>query len=664
MKQNIFYVSPIGADENPGTAEAPFRTVAQAQKMARLAESPVTVEVAAGIYREKLYFDQQDDGDTYQANGEVILTGGVIVPYAETEPLTDETICAALTPEAAVHVRVIDLQKLHVEPDAYGKLFAVGAYHTQGRYDGESTGTNIEVFDNDHRMVLAQYPNDGKEYLKLDGVDQICDIPDHRNPFGGRYIMDEETTARVRRWRFPETAWTFAYFGFDWADGSTPVAFELENRILLPKFASYYTAGKGNQYYLYNILDELDVPGEYFLDREKGLLYVYPEEAGKNFEISLSTGSLVHISNTQDFTFAGFTLTCIRGTAVTGGGNKRLTLDGLTVKNAADHGIVLTGTEITVKNCEVMYTGRGGIHLTGGDRETLTSGQNRIINNCVHDFAQVYRTYQAGILMHGVGCYCAHNELYNSPHAALSYGGNLHLLEYNYVHHVVQHSHDAGALYSGGDPIGHGTVVRYNLFRNIGNEKFHPDGIYWDDGLSGQTAYGNILIDVGRFSIISGGGRDNTIRDNIIIGECWDAIHYDDRFRAGFLQNGEKDNLTGTLDKPFWGTLKVCPYQGETWVSHFPTLAKLSSDLSDPENPYFALNPGGSLVENNIIINSERRLGAIDEAVYRFSTVGNNPIYATTDEADFDMDTLHFRHPREGFPEIPSEKIGRLPERA
>ena len=31
---------------------------------------------------------------------------------------------------------------------------------------------------------------------------------------------------------------------------------------------------------------------------------------------------------------------------------------------------------------------------------------------------------------------------------------------------------------------------------------------------------------------------------------------------------------------------------------------------------------------------------------------------ATFDKADFDPETLRFKHPREGFPEIPVEKIG------
>ncbi len=659
MTERIFYVSPTGSDENPGTSALPFRTVSHARDVARTVDGAATVEVLAGTYRETLAFDQNDSGDTYRANGEVIFTGGMTVPYAVTEALSDE-VKAVLTPDAAAHVRVIDLGKLGIGRDVYENLFAVGAYHTQGYYDGHKCGTNVEVFSDDRRMTLARYPND--RYLKLDGVLEDCERPGKRNPYGGKYIVDEETAERMRSWKFPETAWTFAYFGFDWSDSSSPIAFDPDERSISPLYTSYYTTAKGNLYYLYNVLDELDVPGEFFIDRKNGLLYVYPYTDGTDIELSLSTASLITIGGTENLTISGFTLTCVRGTALRGSG-RGITLDNLTVKNVADHAIELNGSDNTVQNCTIYHTGKGGIFVSGGDRPTLTPGNCRILNNYIHDFGEIYRTYQPGISMQGVGNYCAHNELCHSPHAAMTYGGNCHLIEYNYIHHVVQHSHDAGAIYSGGDPIGHGTVIRYNLLRSIGNETFHPDGIYWDDGLSGQTAYGNLLIDVGRFSIIAGGGRDHVIRDNLILGDCWDAIHYDDRFREGFLKNGENDNLTGTLDRPFWGTLKVCPYQSALWVSRFPTLAKLSSDLGHPDDPYFALNPGGSLVENNVIVNSEERLGAIWDSVYRYSTIGENPVYRSVDDIDFDMETLKFRHPREGFPDIPADKIGRYPDK-
>lgn len=152
----------------------------------------------------------------------------------------------------------------------------------------------------------------------------------------------------------------------------------------------------------------------------------------------------------------GFTLTNVRDSAVKGVGKDNV-FRKLQVKNAAKYGFELTGYGNLVEDCEISDTGWGGIYLTGGDRPSLTPGKNIARNNRIHDFAQVCRTYQAGVSLSGVGNCCEHNEIYNAPHMAIFYEGNEHVIEYNYLHEVVLHSGDAGAIYSGFDWAAHGT---------------------------------------------------------------------------------------------------------------------------------------------------------------------------------------------------------------
>ncbi len=667
MTEKIFYVSPTGSDKNEGNAGAPFKTIGQAQTAARACDTPVTVEVLAGTYRENLTFDERDSGDTYRTREHATLTGGLTVPYADTADPSDD-IKSRLTPDAAAHVRLIDLGKYGIAKDAYDTVFPIGSYHTARKYDGFRDGVNVEVFENDRRMTLARYPNEG--YLKLDGIldmGEVHEFPqqnywkewdDLRNPRGGTYILDKRTNERLKNWKTPETAWMFGYFFHDWADASTPITVNTKNRAVCPKYAATYGAKAGALYYLYNVLEELDAPGEYYLDRENGLLYVYAASAESTFDISLSEAPLVRINRAENLTVSGFTMTCTRENAVTGTGNG-LTLDGLLIKNVAANGVVLTGSDNLVENCEITHTGRGGIFLTGGDRATLTPGNNRAVNNYIHDFSEVYQTYQSGIHLGGVGNVCAHNEISGSPHMAIGYGGNEHLVEYNYIHEVVLHSSDAGAIYAGFDWAGHGTVVRYNLLRNIGGEGFTPDGIYWDDGLSGQTAYGNILINVKKFAFLVGGGRDNVVRDNVILGESMHPILYDDRNRDGFVNGGWAHQACDTPDAPHWRKLASVPYKSDVWAAKYPTLARVITDFEKFNDPDFPINPANSVVENNVIINKDARFGWMAQSVYDYNDIGENFTYHTCDEADFDPDTLKFRHPREGFPEIPVDEIGR-----
>ncbi len=667
MSETTYYVSPAGCDKNAGTRAFPFKTITAARDAARRCGDSVTVEVMEGVYAETLEFDQRDSGDTYVTHENAVLTGGLTVPYENTDEPSAE-MKARLTPDAAAKVRAIDLKKYGVDSTVYAELYAIGTYSTHAKYDGVTDGTNIEIFENDRRMTLARYPNEG--YLKLEAVLDVGDVAEfppqnywrdwntRRNHRGGTYILDKKTNERLKGWQTPETAWMFGYFFWDWADSSTPVTLNTQNRAVMPKFVSRYAARAGALYYFYNVLEELDSPGEFYLDRENGILYVYPRGAEDvSFDISLSVNPLVKISGANGMTISGFTMTCVRQTAVVLEGNNNRLAD-LLIKNVAMHGVEVHGSRNVVENCEITHTGRGGIYLTGGERDTLTHGENAARNNRIHDFSEVYQTYQSGVLLSGVGNICAHNEISGSPHMAISYGGNEHIIEYNYIHDVVLHSSDAGAIYSGYDWAAHGTVIRYNLLENIGPGEFSPDGIYWDDGLSGQTAYGNILINVKKNGFLVGGGRDNTVRDNIIIGESASPISYDDRNRDGFVNGGWAHQACDTPDAPHWKHLASVPYKSKIWSEKYPTLARVITDFERFNDPDFPINPANVVVENNVIINHDARFGWMAQSVYDYSSIGENYTYHSTDEADFDMTSLKFKHPREGFPDLPVEEIG------
>lgn len=668
MTEQIIYVGPQGQDSNPGTRELPFRTITAARDRARIMAGTLTVKVGRGIYRENLMFDSRDSGCRYLAEEGAVLTGGLCVPYEETEaPL--EKMKAYLSSEAAKKVRAIDLKRQGVEASVYAPLYPIGQYHTGGKYDGMVSGVNLEVFENGERMTLARYPKEG--FLQFEDIADVGDAAEfppqnywkgweeRRNHRAGCYIVDKETNERIKTWGEAENVWMAGYFYWDWADSSTPVTFDTENRGVRPGFVSRFGARKGGRYYFYNIPQELDSPGGYWIDRKKGILYVYPREAGAVFEISAVDSSLIRLSGADDMVISGFTLTNVRDTAVTARGNGNRFLN-LRIRNAAVHGIQVEGYRNVVEGCEISHTGRGGIILSGGVRDTLTPGENTAKNNWIHDFSKVYRTYQAGVRLSGVGNVCAHNEISGSPHLAVFYEGNEHVIEYNYIHDVVLHSQDAGAVYSGFDWAAHGTVIRYNRIEGVGSDGFSANGIYWDDGLSGQTAYGNLLTDIRGCGFLAGGGRDNCIRENMIMGDCIAPVYYDERNREGFLKGGWAGASCSSPDAPHWKKLAEIPYTSEIWREKYPTLAGISTDFQNPQAPEFPINPANVVLEHNVIIRSNACLGEIAEAVYAYNEIGDNYLFDSEEAAGFDRETLKFRSLPEKFPEIPVEDMGRM----
>jgi len=682
-----FHVAPQGSDDADGSAGHPFATVERAVRAVRAVRDQrrgVTVCVHAGEYMTPgIRLTEADSGSegcpiVYRAygDGEVVLNGGVTLKSADFEPVTGAAR-ERLRGEARDRVVQIDLTRYGLTEADWGPLFPIGMFGTEKKYDAWQPGENCELFVNGRRMTLARYPGEG--FLRLAAVADVGDCyefpeqnydeswKERRNHRGGRYIMDKETTARLRGWRALDGIWAYGYFYHDWADSSTPIArFDLEHRSFFPEYVSRYGARRDALYFFYNVLDELDTPGEWYLDRASGLLFLYPpvplEDA--RIEMTITRNSVISAENVSHVTFEGFTLKGTRGDALTITGSCN-TMRRLTVYGVMGNAIVAKGWRNLVTECDVSHTGRGGICLSGGDRASLTPGENRADNNLIHDWAEVYMVYSPAVRLDGVGNVCSHNEIYNAPHSAVFYYGNDHLVEYNVIHDVVLHSSDAGAIYSGQDWAGQGCVVRYNCLYNVGGGEFRPDGIYFDDMLSGQTAYGNLVVGAKKNGLLIGGGRDNRICNNIV-ANCGTGIKYDDRGRDAFIGNGwaaaaVKSYETGSM----WKRLRQAPYRSAVWAERYPALARISLDFDDPDNPDFPVNPANSEVKNNIVIEAGSEASVIRPDVRRFSEVSENAVFASEEEAGFVSGEYILRpdapalKAAPGFKNLPLDKMGR-----
>lgn len=685
-----FYVSPSGSDSGDGSRHAPFATIARARDVVRKSakKEAVTVCVMAGEYNISGLGFTADDGGSSQApvvyraygDGEVILNGGITL-RSDSFVSPDEAIKERLHGQAKEAVLCCDLKNYGLTEKDWGKIYAIGAFNTAVKYDGDTEGVSCEVFMNDRRMILARYPDSG--FLKIDEVADVGDTAefppqnyyrdwnDRRNHRGGIYILDSITNERAKSWKEPEKAWMFGYFFWDWADSSTPVKnLNTKVRCVEPEYVSRYGCRRGADYYFFNILEELDSPGEWYLDRERGLLYLYPTDDINKSTVcmSVTTDPIITVENCEHLTFEGFVLKCTRSDAIRINGNFN-TVRGCKIMNVLGNAITVTGLGNTVADCEIKHTGRGGILLQGGDRKKLIPARNIATNNFIHNWSEVYLTYQPAVGIGGVGNICSHNEIYNSPQLAVVYGGNDHIIEYNLIHDVVLQSTDGGAIYAGYDWTAQGNIIRYNCLYNIGRGKHRPDGIYWDDSLSGQTAYGNIMVNVSKNAFLIGGGRDNNVTGNLIINGGLCAISYDDRARDGFLHNGwAKDCVINRHTGLLWIRLDAMPYKSALWSARYPTLAKIKDDFSDPEDRDFGANPSYAVIRGNVILDDEAKLGSIAPSVYRYGEIYDNAVFPL-DRYDLFIDAENgdyrlaqnseIRRLLPGFEEIPFEKIGR-----
>ncbi|MBR0510398.1 MAG: right-handed parallel beta-helix repeat-containing protein [Clostridia bacterium] len=645
-------VSPDGSDENDGSIAHPLASVEKARdlirEMDKTGKKGVTVALKAGEYSVKhIAFSKEDSGTencpvTYCAygDGDVILNGGVTLSPAGFSAVTDPAVLDRLSDAAKKNVVCTDLTKLGLTADDWGKLYSVGGYSTASNYDGDTTGpVPCVLYFNGAPMTTARYPDSGT--LKVISVvregeglesstsnhSQREDWATLRNPETTVFTVDKKTADRVHGYASLENVWLWTALMYNWADGTSPLkSFDYEAKTMEPAYVSKFGAVPGADYYIFNVIEELDSPGEWYLDRETGMLYLYPDGNMSDAQISLSLSSedLITVTDAGHLRFEGLTVRGTRGGGFAVTGNDVI-ISGCKITDLSGVGVSLNGYDNALLESELSHIGASGAVITGGERESLTPGNSRVENCLFHDYSEVALTAGGGVNLNGVGNVCSHNEFYNSPQQAIFYGGNDMLIEYNLMHDVALLSDDCSAVYSGRRWDCGGSIVRYNVMYNLGDKDHHPNGIYWDDGMSGQTAYGNLILNCKQNGFLIGGGRDNNVYNNVLIN-CETPVSYDDRARDGALNEDSwfKHSKEGADMQQH---LEEMPWQGEMWRKAYPYSANWSLDYSDTESPDFVPNPANSKVSGNLIVHYRETFGRADESVERFSDISGNAIY-------------------------------------
>ncbi len=693
MTYGDFFVSTTGNDRNIGTKDAPFLTIERAMEAVRKIDKServgITVCIEAGEYRvSSVVFTEENSGTkdcpiTYRAygDGEVVLNGGVTLSAEDFRPVTEyKSLADRLSDEAEKNVVVIDLTKepYSLTKEDWGKIYAIGSYNTAKNYDGDWTGPlYCELFVNDKRQTVARYPDEGFLYTQevvstglgyeSDGaLTAVEGWEDIRNPEPDVYKVNEELANRISGWKNPDDVWMFGYWKYDWADASTPIGrFDKATGELSPRFVSRYGTKTDAPYYFFNVLEELTGEGEWYLDRENGLLCMWKSDdfSQSVIDLSLSLEPIINVS-ADYLIFDGITIKGTRGDAVSIKGNGN-TVRNCLIKNVAGNAVIMMGSDNLAYNNEITRTGKGGIIIEGGNTETLEAGNSKADNNYIHDWSEIYLTYQPAVTLRGVGNVCSHNEMANSPHEAITYSGNNHIIEYNNIHEVCLLSDDAGAIYSGRSWAWYGNIIRYNCVYNIGSQEHTPDGIYLDDALSGQQVYGNILVNIPKYAILIGGGRDNIVKNNIIINAGRAGIYYDERAREGALYDGWFTHAS-LKSGDMWTTLSQSPWQSDIWQNAFPQYKSFSKDPEDSETRDFVPNPANSTVEYNLIFDKNISLGRIDDSVSIFSDISKNEVYPlwksdnVFTDAENGIYTIKENSGIVGFEDIPLEEIGRI----
>ncbi|MBI4580169.1 MAG: right-handed parallel beta-helix repeat-containing protein, partial [Planctomycetes bacterium] len=502
------------------------------------------------------------------------------------------------------------------------------------------TPAAMELFFNGQPMRLARWPNDG--WAKLAAV------PGDKAD-GGQFNFDGD---RPARWTKADDLWVHGFWTWDWADSYVKVkSIDLEARLITsePPHGVYgYKAGA--RYYALNLLEELDQPGEYVIERASGTLYFWPpagiDSAGAYVSM---VDDMIVVHDVSHVTFRGLTLEIARGAGVVIKGGSHNQVAACTLRNLGTLGVSITGgTDSGVVGCDIYNVGDNGINIDGGDRKTLTPGRQYATNNHIHHYSRTCYTYRSAVAVGGVGNRVDHNLIHDAPHNAVGLAGNEHTIEFNEIHHVCLDTDDAGAFYMGRDWTQRENVVRYNYFHQIGGHKGRVGvmSVYLDDWTSGTMVYGNVCHEGGR-AVLVGGGRNNTVENNVFV-DCTPAVHVDSR-GLGWAKNyfnGQTNTLVDRLD--------AMNYRQPPYSTRYPELLTLYDD--EP-----ALAKYNAVVRN--ICTGGKWLDLRDGLTDQVVQVKDNPVNVDPQFVDAARGDFRLRDGSPafavGFKPIPIEKIGR-----
>ena len=306
----------------------------------------------------------------------------------------------------------------------------------------------------------------------------------YRVPTGLEYSPEEEFACRT--WKRPETGvvhalqcghwggWQFAVHGRD--DSKRRITWSWGG------FQEARGCARGAEWYVENIFEELDSPGEWYFDDLSETLYFYPNDSAPDSGIGTVLDRLIGIQGSMDnpvrnvmltnLTFAHTATTFLKPYTVPSGGDWTIRRDGAVFVEGVD-GFLL-------QNCIFDAPGGNGLFLYGyvrnaviegnefiytGDNAIVSIGKSRLIEGT--DGNQPRGTQIIGNLMHEIGIFgkqiagygqsvtsetqVVGNVMFNGPRAGINFNdgfGGGHLVERNLIFNMVRETGDHGTFNS------------------------------------------------------------------------------------------------------------------------------------------------------------------------------------------------------------------------
>ncbi len=460
------FVSPAGDDANPGTRDKPLRTFAAAQKAVRAAKATAADKPVTVYFR----------GGTYYLPETVILTaedsGTRTAPVLYTNAPGEESIISGGA-------------RLDVKWEPYKDGIVQSKVPAGTTFD--------QFFVNGERQHMARYPNFDPSVRHFNGS-----------------AADAISPQRVARWQDPAGGYIHAMHAAEWGGMHYRITGKNANGTLQYEggWQNNRPSGMHKQYRMVeNIFEELDAPGEWFLNEKAATLYFYPPaglDIGKAVIEIVRLRHLVELRGSEQapvrfVTIKGLTFrhaartfmdnkepmvrsdwTTYRGGTIFFNGSEDCTLEECFVDQVGGNAVFINNynRRVIVRGCHIARAGGNGVAFFG-DRDaarvprdwkdnsqtlaTLDRTPGPTTSNypadCLVDDCLIYlsgrvekQTAPVQIEL-SQGITVRHCSLYDVPRAGINIGDGCwggHLIEFCDIFDTVKETGDHGSFNSWG----------------------------------------------------------------------------------------------------------------------------------------------------------------------------------------------------------------------
>jgi hypothetical protein len=174
-----------------------------------------------------------------------------------------------------------------------------------------------------------------------------------------------------RKWARPEEVEVFIFPRYNWWNDILRVkSVDHANYTITTAKDASYAMRANDRFYFQGAIEELDAPGEWYLDRQTSTVFFRPPAAIESATVYVpTTRDILHFDGTEYLMLRGLTFECAEGSAIVFNKTHHNRAIGCTVRNVGDFsgtGIgVNGGTNNGIVGCDISFTGSNGVALSG-----------------------------------------------------------------------------------------------------------------------------------------------------------------------------------------------------------------------------------------------------------------------------------------------------------